>query len=202
MNDVAAQLVGPQTNEEVEPGAQADVWALEWKGRLPEDATVDLAHKLMGEQQRRVVLDRWTQVSFPPLGGKTPAQAAGNSALAIPLAALVLNLELASQSPAAAGVFADLRQHLKLPAETSVDPTGVDIDQLPLARLHRLDCPKLTDEQLLVAHQRACLWPRLALLHVVARDHPRESLRDKVGVAQSMVCWPNWKTTRNKGWRI
>ncbi|HEY2841819.1 MAG TPA: hypothetical protein VGJ26_21855 [Pirellulales bacterium] len=185
VTEVCGELVRPASGEEVEPGAQADLWALEWKGRLPEDATVDVVHKLMSDQQRRAVLDRWTQVSFPPLGGKTPAQAAGDSTLEIPLAALVLNLELASQSPAAAGVFEELRQHLKLPVEGLIDPTGVDMDRLPLARLHRLDCPKLTDEQLVMAHQRALfVAARLALYRLSKEITQRESLKDKVGVAQ------------------
>lgn len=182
---LCGELLGAPGAEEVEPGAQADIWALEWKGRLPEDATVDIAHKLMAEQQRRAVLDRWTLVAFPSLGGKTPAQAAGDAELSIPLAALVLNLELASQSPAAAGVFADLRAKLNLPAEELVDPTLVDVERLPVARLHRLDCAKLTDEQLVAAHQRALfLAARLALYKLSHEIINRETLKDKVGVAQ------------------
>jgi len=183
--DLCGELLGAPGPEEVEPGTQADIWALEWKGRLPEDATVDIAHKLMSEQQRRAVLERWTQVVFPSLGGKTPAQAAGDGEVAIPLSALVLNLELASQSPAAADVFAELRTKLKLPAEELIDPTSVDVERIPVARLHRLDNAKLTDEQLVTAHQRALfLAARLALYKLSHEIIKRESLKDKVGVAQ------------------
>jgi len=185
MAEVCGPVLGLPGNEEVEPGAQADIWAIEWKGRLPEDATVDIAHKLMTEQQRVAVLDRWTQVAFPPLGGKTPAQAVGDSALEIPLAALILNLELASQSPAAAEVFVALRERLKLPVEGPIDPTGVDVERLPLARMHRLDCAKLTDEQLLLVHQRALfVAARLALYKLSQEIVSRESLKGQVGLAQ------------------
>jgi hypothetical protein len=67
----------------------------------------------------------------------------------------VLLLELEDTDPAADEICDELRRRLDLPVPPAVDPGGVDLNSLRLARFARLEIAKLSDVQLSQALGRA-----------------------------------------------
>jgi hypothetical protein len=91
------------------------------------------------------------------------------------LAAAVLLLELEDTDPAADEICDELRRRLDLPVPDSIEPTGLNLASIRLARYARLQIDKLTDHQLAQAfHQAASAQYETALRllsqEVVRRD--------------------------------
>jgi tetratricopeptide (TPR) repeat protein len=190
MQSALTELCGPSlgapTSEEKQGDVSAAQWALSSNWRPPEDTPADQVHKLLVEERRHAVLERWTRTPLAALQGKTPEQAsAGDEGSRIRLSAAILLLELSFQEPSAAGWFSELRRRLGLAEPKPIDPSAAPIAHLPLARLHRVDWTKADDDALLAANRRALF----AAAHLAARQIAleivtRESLKNKVSVAQ------------------
>ena len=179
-----AQL-GPVGQEEKRGEIPASQWALSWNWRLPEDTPVDEVHKLLVEQRRHAILDRWTQTPLAVLQGKTPAAAAADSQLTLPLQGAVLVLELSFQEASIGDTFSALRQQLRLPPVGPITPDTGDVDRVPLARLHRVDWSNVGDDALLAANRRAMFAAaQLAVRNTAQAILARESLKSKVPAAQ------------------
>ena len=184
-----ADLCGPQLGA---PGAEeksgdipATQWALSWNWRLPEDMAADQVHKLLVEQRRYSILEQWTKTPLTVLEGRTPEEAAADERLRIRLLAAILVLELSFQEASAAPVFDELRGRLGLPLPATIDPAAASLDQLPLARLHRVDWQKVDDGDLLSANRRAMFAAaHLALRQTAQAILGRDSLKEKVSPAQ------------------
>ncbi len=187
--DALAQLcgeqLGPAGDEEKRGEIPSAQWALSWNWRLPEDTPVDEVHKLLMAQRRHAILDRWTQTPLAVLGGLTPAVAAQDPRQQVRLLGAILVLELSFQEASIGDVFAALRSKLGLPQPGPVDPTQHPVEKVPLARLHRVEWEKASDDALLMGNRRAGFTAaRLALRHTVLAILGRESLKDKVDRAQ------------------
>ena len=91
------------------------------------------------------------------IGGKRPLEVAGDPSYRVRLMGALLLLELESDDHDNAEHFRTLRSELSLPPIEPLDPSGLDVSSLSLVKLMRLDVPRLSDEQLLVALQRSVL---------------------------------------------
>ncbi len=131
--------------------------ALSWQWRLPADVTEAHRRTLMREARRELLLERWPRLTLPLLDGKTPEQVAADPAYRIRLLGAILLLEVGEANSAAGEAYNDLRRKLNLPLPEPIDPAGVDLDRLRLARFSRLIVEKLTDDQLIKAIQRMIL---------------------------------------------
>ena len=186
LSELCSPLLGAPASEEKQGEVSAAQWALSSNWRPPEDTPADQVHKLLVEERRHAVLERWTKTPLAVLEGKTPEQAStADERFRIRLSAAVLLLELTFQEPSAEGWFDELRRRLGLPEPETIDPSVTPVAHLPLARLHRVDWKKADDEALLAANRRALF----AAAHLAARKMAleivtRESLRDKVPFAQ------------------
>ncbi|MBI2824102.1 MAG: hypothetical protein HYX69_05335 [Planctomycetia bacterium] len=185
LSELCGPLLGSPEPEVIRGAIPVSQRALSWAWRLPEDTPVDEVHRLLVEQRRYAVLKEWTNTPLAVLEGQTPRAAAAGERLRIRLLAAILALELAFQEPSASGVFHELRGELGLPQPPEIDPTGLDVNLVPLARLHRLDLGKLDDSSLVLVYRRAVLTrARAAARKCALAMVSRESLKPKLSVAQ------------------
>jgi hypothetical protein len=155
LREVAGDSLGDKENEEIVDRMSAVELALSWRWRLPDETPEAVRRRLLFEQRRHMVLDVWPQIAMPLFQGSTPEQATKNPAMKTKLAAAVLLLELEDTDPAADEICDDLRRRLDLPVPAAIDPSGVDLNTLRLARFARLEIAKLSEIQLAQALSRA-----------------------------------------------
>jgi hypothetical protein len=151
---IAGNALGDQQAEEVTGRVSAVQLTMSWQWRLPPDMTAAHRHKIISDERRKLVLDRWPNLSLPLFGGQTPAEAARDPANKVRLLAAILLLEVSDSDPATTSAYDELRSKLGLPTPEPIDPAGVDVRTLPLTRYARLVVEKLSDEQLSEVFQR------------------------------------------------
>lgn len=125
--------------------------------RLPDDASPQLRQQLVSQSLEQSLFERWPAQPFSVLGGKTPLEAAADPKLTLRVLAAILNLELFAEQKQWNLDFNALRQQLKLPLATPIDPRAVNVQTLPLYRYSRLMTDKLTDDALFACWSRVLL---------------------------------------------
>ncbi|MCA9034252.1 MAG: tetratricopeptide repeat protein [Planctomycetaceae bacterium] len=97
----------------------------------------------------RELAENWLSSPKTALGGKSPLEAAEDASLKIPLTASVLSLDVIARYADRRVNVDDLfnRLHLQVP-DTMDLPEGQHCAALPTFHLERLDCTKLSDDQL------------------------------------------------------
>jgi hypothetical protein len=145
---IAGNALGEQQSEEVTGRVSAVQMEMSWQWRLPADMTAAHRRKIIADERRKLVLDRWPNLSLPLFGGQTPAEAARDPANRVRLLAAILLLEVSDSDPATTSAYDELRSKLGLPTPEPIDPSGVDVRTLPLVRHSRLVVEKLSDQQI------------------------------------------------------
>ena len=107
-----------------------------------------------------MVHDIWAHRPYKALDGKPPAEAAKDEGLQIKTLAAILLLETAIDFTGPDGLN-PLREELGLPISEPIDPSGIDVYQIPLVRLWRLMPEKLDDEALIA------LWRTALIMHLM-----------------------------------
>lgn len=122
---------------------------------VPEGTSPDRRYEVIQDDRRHKLLEVWPQGKLPPLGGKSPQEAAqGDNLERIRVASVILNMELASQrETVSANAFDELRKQLNIPARGL--PENMQVQDMPLVRLTALDPDALSDDDLLAAFMRA-----------------------------------------------
>jgi hypothetical protein len=151
---VAGDSLGDVQSEEVTGHVSTAQLAMSWQWRLPSDMTAAHRSKLLAEQRRVLLLERWPNLPLPLLAGRTPAEAAGDPAYHVPLLAAILVLELSETEPSNWGSYDELRRQLNLPVPPPVDSAAVDVQNISLVQLTRVAFDKLPDVQLKQAFSR------------------------------------------------
>lgn len=150
--------------------------------QLPRGLTPERSRALQADVLRHRVLEVWPNTPLNSLAGKTPLEAAQQADARVRLGAALLNLELEVETTGGRIDFAPLRQKLNLPPADRLDPTGIDLERLPLARLRRLDFVRLSDEQLQIALERAAAFDlRIATKQAAEQIATRPALMNKLG---------------------
>ncbi len=154
LETVARGAVGSAGQAEVVSQTRGvdDALALDWY--LPADIAPTERRSLLQAGHRQRLLIEWPDRPQLLFGGQTPRQAAADSRLRITVLAAILNLELSSDMLVGFD-FNELRRALGLPESPKIDPAGQSVLTLPLVRLARLETTKLSDEDLLIAYDRA-----------------------------------------------
>ncbi len=184
LEEVAGDSIGELVEEEVVAEKSISNESLSWRWRLPNDTPPDHRHQLLAEQRREAILDHWTNAPRAALGDKSPQEAVDDADLHIALQASALIIEQAAVDPAELPMFAELRTRLNLPLPKAIDPTGVDLEHLPLVRVPRLDFSKLSDEE--VAHllnRTVLMGAALATLSAAKELATRPELAEGVDAA-------------------
>lgn len=122
---------------------------LEWRWHLPEGVTRTQHAEMVKAHRETVILDRWTQLSFGVLNDQSPETASKDSALEVPLRALVLTLENATQGQFFNDQLGE-KLHKKL-GLSAYETLEVDADRRISSPIEQqyLDYKKLSDEQLI-----------------------------------------------------
>lgn len=142
--------------------------------RLPRGVLPEQMLRLSTDLRRKHLFDEWPDKPSFVFGGKTPRQAASDRASRVAVLAAIGLWEL---NYGHAIDFNELRRTLDLPVAEDIDPNGIDVEALPLVRLHRLDVKKLSDEQLSYVWRRAAMFrARLACVRIGPEVIARESL--------------------------
>ena len=150
---IAGGLVDGQAKEEVVSSTSVAADTLAWNWRVPRGVSVELHRKLIAEYRREILLDRWPQIKFTCLNGKTPLEAKDDPELSIQLDALVLNLEQSTllQLSGEDDVQA-LREKLGLPVENALDASQHEDEVWTPLRLCQFDPKSFSDDQLFEAY--------------------------------------------------
>jgi hypothetical protein len=185
LSQLCGAQLGPAGDEEKRSEMPAAQWALSWNWRLPEDTPVDEVHSLLVAQRRHAILDRWTQTPLAVLGGLTPVVAAQDPKQHVRLLAAILVLEQSFQESSIGDVFVELRKKLGLPEPEPIDPTKQPLEEVQLARLHRVEWDKAPDDMLIMGNRRSAFTSaRIASRLIGEAILERESLQGKVDRAQ------------------
>ena len=122
---------------------------LEWRWHLPEGVTRTQHAQMVKDQRETVILDKWTQLPFVVLEDQSPEEASKDPALEVPLRALILMLENASQGQFFNDQLGErLRKKLGL---SDYQTFEVDTEQRVSSPIEQqyLDYKKLSDGQLM-----------------------------------------------------
>ena len=170
LSEVLGDTLGQAGAEVITTRTPAVSHALSWNWRLPDDTPIAEREALIGNERRKVILETWPTMKLKVLDGRSASEAARDPAMRVPLLAAILILELSSMSESQNLDYNELRGKLNLPLANKIDPAGVNVMVLPLARLHRLDAPKLTDEQLETAYARATHYRHVTAVRLFSEE--------------------------------
>jgi hypothetical protein len=176
---ILARLVGdllddrfPDHPDEEEMVAQKSVGedSLSWRWRLPDDTPDERRRELLAGQRRVAMLDAWTDTARAALKGLSPLEASADPAMRIPLFASVLLVEQAIADLEEQSLLDELREKLKLPARSTIDVAGMNIQRIPLVRVPRLDVTSMPDDRLAQLLDRSVMSGAIAAILTVATE--------------------------------
>jgi tetratricopeptide (TPR) repeat protein len=169
VRELVGEALGEVLEERVLGAAPGGPSGLHRRMQFPKGTPPATRKRLVAEERRRLVVERWPATPSIAFAGKTPVEAAADPSLALALAAAVMNLEQAAGDGADHEAFAALRAKLGLATPTPIDPRAIDLETLPLARLPRIDLASATDDELVSLYERAVLAGAPEAILTIAR---------------------------------
>jgi tetratricopeptide (TPR) repeat protein len=155
--EVAGETLGSILEEQVVAEKSLSEESLSWRWRLPPGTPADQRRRLVAEERRDAIFERWTNAPRAALGGKSPQEVVGDASLRIALLASALIIEQAAVEPSEMELFDKLRERLGLPPHETIDPATVDVNQVSIVRIPHLDLARLTGAQLNKLLERAAM---------------------------------------------
>ena len=181
LTDIVGDALGPQGESMVRTEVPALQHALTTNWRLPSDTSPEKRRELVEAQRHQVLLNVWPEMPQKIFGGKSASEIAGDKDQQIKLLAAVLLLEMATDAVAAEFDYNELRRKLGCPVLGPIDPSTVNLAELPLLRLARVEVKKLNDDQLIDLYRRADHYRHVAALRKLAPEvAERPSLDGKI----------------------
>jgi hypothetical protein len=181
LKEIGGDALGDSIEETVVGSVSRTELALNWRWHPPRDTPPELRRKLIEEERRAAIVDRWPTIPQLALAGKSPQEAASDPQLKIPLMASVLVLEQGTNSDRDVESIADLRRNLNLHEPEAIDPAGQAVNALPLVRVPRLKMDAVSDDDLAILYRRAILIGAQAAVLRLAREAVR-----RPSIAQSI----------------
>ena len=186
---LVAEIGVPEAGEEEQPPADSggryglpqELWGLRWRWAFPEGVPLRRRRELESAEWTRRITERWPQTPLSALGGKTPADAAGDAALAKPLAGALYVLDAVCDRGRYELDLNALRERFELPRiEPTEAPGDAVLNSYSILHLQRVDLSKLDDRQLLTVLNRVLLvHPSRFLRAVLAEALERDSLAEQ-----------------------
>lgn len=181
LKEIAGDALGEFIEEKVIGSVSPADQTLNWRWHMPHDTPPDVRRRLIEEERRAAMVERWPKLPQLALNGKTPLEAADDSQLRIPLMACVLVLEQASNADRDAESIAELRRELKLPQPEAINPDGQPMSGLPLVRVPRLNIEAVPDDDLVILYRRSILvGANAAIVRLAHEAVRRPSLSDRI----------------------
>lgn len=151
---IVGEGLGHVVAEEVAGHLPAPPFAYAGHSRMPAGASPEHLLSLNIARRRRFLFEQWPGEPSLVFAGRTPRQAASDRTSRVAVLAAIALWEL---NYGESIDFNELRRKLELPPAEPIDPATIDVETLPLVRLHRLDVKKLSDKQLSLGWRRAVL---------------------------------------------
>ncbi len=145
-----------------------DMLSREW--RLPNGSSREEFQKLADGYLEEALLGRWVEMSLGLLDGKTPREAASDSAYRAKVLAAIMVLDFWLEQSGARFDTNRLRSELGLPALEAIDALEAPITSLPLVRLARVDVTKISDDDVLAGYRRAVSFGAQAAVEKFGRE--------------------------------
>lgn len=180
---VLGDLIGEERETDVVSKVTKLSDTLTWDWQFPDGTSRELQNKLLTEQRREIMLERWPKLAQPSLGGKTPEEVVGQEKYQIALAAAVLLLELTTDHQISMQVdLDDLREKLQVPKRKVFDASEFDhVNQISAVRMGQVNFAGMSDEDLMSLFQRAGMTASYrALTNVCNEVLNRDSLEDRI----------------------
>ncbi len=173
---------GGEASEEIVSGTSIAADTLTWNWKMPAGIDIEKHKSLIVDYRRKVILQDWANLKFSCLNDLTPLEAKDSPELAIPLAAVVANLEQSSMLQlSAADDIADLRKELGLPEPEVLDATELTDDYLSPMRARQIDPKTLSDDQMVRVYADSVSIGNTAVLKKVLPEIlDRDSLATKI----------------------
>jgi hypothetical protein len=186
LKDMAGDALGGLLEEKVIGSVSPTDQAINWRWHPPRDTPPDVRRRLIDEERRAAIVERWPRLRQPALRGKSAWEAAADSELRIELMANVLILEQGGNSDRDADSIAELRRELKLPQPETIEPGGQPMSGLPLVRVSRLNVAAVSDDDLVMLYRRSILvGAQAATLRLAREAVTRPSLADRIPPADA-----------------
>jgi tetratricopeptide (TPR) repeat protein len=183
---IGGDALGDLTEEKVIGSVSPTDQTLNWRWHMPRDISPEVRRKLIEEERRVAIVERWPTLPQPVLQGKSAIEAAADPELRIPLMAHLLILEQATGTEHDAAAIAELRDKLKLPQPATIEPAGQPMNGLPLVRAPRLNVEALSDDDLVILYRRSILVGAGAATVLLAREAVRRpSVTDRIPPADA-----------------
>ena len=123
----------------------------------------------MAEGHRQRLLHVWPELPQKLFGGKSARAAAQDGSQRVRVLGAILILDLSNDNQLSAADYNQFRRELGLPELGLIDPSQTTMLALAEARLAQLDVAKLTDQDLVIAYQRAQETHFLRAIEVLGR---------------------------------
>lgn len=186
LKEVAGDAIGDLLEVKVVGSVSPTDQAINWRWHPPRDTPPEVRRRLLDEERRAAIVERWPKLPQPALGGKSPLESKDNPELRIPLMASVLILEQGGNADRDVDSIAELRRELNLPQPDSITPAGEPMSGLPLARIARLKIEDVSDDDLVMLYRRSILvGAQAATLRVAREAVTRSSLADRIPPADA-----------------
>lgn len=186
LQEIGGEALGERIEERVIGSVSPTDQAINWRWHPPRDTPREVRRKLVDEERRAAIVERWPKLPQPALHGKSPFEAAGEPELRIPLLASVLILEQGGTLERDAESIAELRRELNLQPPEPIVPQGRPMSGLPLVRVARLKLEEVSDDDLVMLYRRSILvGAHSATLRLAREVVARPSLADRISPADA-----------------
>jgi hypothetical protein len=190
LKEIASNSLGDMVEEKVVGHISPTEQALNLRWQFPRDTPADVRRRLLGEERRAAIVERWPNLPRPALGGKTPREAAGDAVLRVPLMAAVLILEQGSGTGRDGDAIAQLRRELRLPQPEPIDPGGDSVSGMRLSRVPRLNMDLVSDDDLVQLYRRSLMTAATAAIACLAQEAVRRpSLAGRIPPNEAYQRW-------------
>lgn len=169
LREAAGEWIDTASTEEVTDSDSVFEVVFTPRLRVPDWASSEQVRAWFDEEMRDRLLNLWPQTPEPTLDGKRPVDLATDPASRIRLLAAIRYVEARLELAGMPCDANDLRQKLGLPTCDPIDPSGVDLRELPVTQYYRVDVAKLTNEQLPEFMHRAMYYGSRNLPRKLAR---------------------------------
>ncbi len=171
LQEIFGSYLSGEPNEQVVAETDEVGDALSWNWHLPDGITREQHAQLVKQQRSRVLLEKWANIAFPVLNGKTPLEASSDPQMGIPLKALLTHLE---QSPdgqvSEDDAMEELRKTLGIQPQPRIDPNSVGDGAISPVQQQFLQFDKLSDDQLLEIQSQAMAIGNIKVLKQVVPE--------------------------------
>ncbi|MEE2640683.1 MAG: hypothetical protein VX768_08665 [Planctomycetota bacterium] len=181
--EVLGDLMGDEGETQVVSQVTKLSDTLTWDWQFPVDTPRELQTRMLNEQRREIMLEKWPKLAQPSLGGKSPEEVIGQDKYRIALAAAVLLLEVTTDHQISLQVdLDDLRDQLEVPRRKLFEASEFsDILEISPVRLGQIDYSGMPDDDLIQVFQRAGITASYRALTLICNEIlSRDSLEEKI----------------------